>query len=200
MAQPTRAGAPGSPGNIPSTGNPIADAMLRQKVGLASSVPAAKAIDPKELDAQITTALAKNLIKPDQKTGLFPVDAAHLQMDPQVRSMILARVNELTHGDDPLYKNQPDVAIERAIQDLQPSLTLDAAHTLNPLNRDAVAANPTVRWTPPTQQGQPVPSVANTIAPPARPARPGQPQEGQTATNPQTGQKIVFRGGAWAPM
>jgi hypothetical protein len=42
-------------------------------------------------------------------------------------------------------------------------------------------------------------------APPAAPAAPSAPaaqqfREGQTATNPQTGQRMIFRGGQWVPM
>jgi hypothetical protein len=169
LAAPPRPGAPGSPGNVPSTGNPTADALLRQKLGIVSAVPPAREIDPAKLDAMITTSLAKNLIAPDQTTGWFAVHPQDLQMDPQVRAAVLARVTELTHSDDPVYKNQPDVAIERAIQDLKPNLTLDPAHTLNPINREAVNRLPTVRWTP-TQDGAATPAPAPAV--PAAPTAP----------------------------
>lgn len=47
--------------------------------------------------------------------------------------------------------------------------------------------------------------VGGMVSPPAEPQAPppptgDQPREGQTATNPQTGQKLIFQNGAWAPV
>lgn len=42
--------------------------------------------------------------------------------------------------------------------------------------------------------------IATSAGPAAPPASPSGPTEGQTATNPKTGQRIVFKGGKWQPM
>jgi len=61
--------------------------------------------------------------------------------------------------------------------------------TVQPATGMAGAMAPTV---PVSTQG---PSIVNKF-PPQRSAA-GSPQEGQTATNPKTGEKLIFRGGQW---
>jgi hypothetical protein len=117
----------------------------------------------------------------------------------EAMKLLESRMETTTAGWNQSFPDQP-----RTVQD---NLKLVAPHAAGRFE-DIQAMDPTTGQMPPRQQGAqgapgpPGPQGAampqNAPAPAAM--APGGIREGQTATNRQTGQRIIFRNGAWGPM
>jgi hypothetical protein len=117
----------------------------------------------------------------------------------EAMKLLESRMETTTAGWNQSFPDQP-----RTVQD---NLKLVAPHAAGRFE-DIQAMDPTTGQMPPRQQGaQGAPGPGGLqgagmpqTAPAAAAMAPGGIREGQTATNRQTGQRIIFRNGAWGPM
>jgi hypothetical protein len=113
--------------------------------------------------------------------------------------LLESRMETTTAGWNQSFPDQ-----QRTVQD---NLRLTAPHAAQRFD-DIQAMDPVTGQMPPRQQGaQGAPGPGGPQgagmpqnAPAAAAVAPGGIREGQTATNRQTGQRIIFRNGAWGPM